>query len=155
MSYKNESDVIKRIKKEFEDFNKDPPAFCSAGPVSENDLFHWRGVIMGPKDSPYEGGVFFLDIHFPSDYPFKPQKITFITKVYHTNINSSGRICLDTLMDQWSPKLTIDKALIDIYYLLTVPNPDDPLVPENAKILKTNKEQYKKNAREWTLKYAC
>ena len=110
---------------------------------------------MGPEDSPYQGGIFFLDIHFPSDYPWKPPKCTFITKVYHTNISSSGQICVDFLMDQWSPGLTIGKVLLNIYYFLTDPNPDDPLVPEIANILKTNKEQYEKNAREWTKKYAC
>ena len=152
---KKESYTFRRIKKELEDFNKDPPAFCSAGPVSENDLFHWRACIMGPEDSPYQGGVFFLDIHFPSDYPFKPPKCTFITKVYHTNINSSGKICADILMNQWSPGVTIEKVLLNIYYFLSDPNPDNPLVPEIANILKTNKELYKKNAREWTQKYAC
>jgi ubiquitin-conjugating enzyme E2 D/E len=86
----------KRINKELEEFNKDPPANCSAGPVND-DLFHWKAVLMGPSDSPFEGGVFHLNIHFPSDYPFKPPKVTFITKIYHPNINSNGIICLDIL----------------------------------------------------------
>ena len=65
---------------------------------------------MGPEDSPYTGGVFFLNIHFPTDYPFKPPKVTFVTRIYHPNINSNGGICLDILKDQWSPALTINKG---------------------------------------------
>ena len=74
--------------------------------------FHWQATIMGPGDSPYSGGVFFLAIHFPTDYPFKPPKVNFTTRIYHPNINSNGSICLDILRDQWSPALTISKGRI-------------------------------------------
>ena len=60
--------------------------------------------------SPYSNGLFFLNIHFPTDYPFKPPKVSFITKIYHPNINGDGSICLDILRDQWSPALTITKG---------------------------------------------
>ncbi|XP_039338697.1 ubiquitin-conjugating enzyme E2 D1 isoform X3 [Mauremys reevesii] len=60
-------------------------------------------------DSAYQGGVFFLTVHFPTDYPFKPPKIAFTTKIYHPNINSNGSICLDILRSQWSPALTVSK----------------------------------------------
>jgi ubiquitin-protein ligase len=62
-------------------------------------------------DSPFQGGVFFLAIHFPTDYPFKPPKVNFTTRIYHPNINSNGSICLDILRDQWSPALTISKGI--------------------------------------------
>ena len=109
---------------------------------------------MGPSDSPYAGGVFFLSIHFPTDYPFKPPKVNFTTKIYHPNINSSGNICLDILKDQWSPALTLSKVLLSICSLLTDANPDDPLVPEIAQIYKTDKAKYEATAKEWTKKYA-
>ncbi|CAN1158461.1 SUMO-conjugating enzyme UBC9 [Linum perenne] len=101
----------KRILKELKDLQKDPPTSCSAGPVAE-DMFHWQATIMGPPDSPYSGGVFLVTIHFPPDYPFKPPKVAFRTKVFHPNINSNGSICLDILKEQWSPALTISKRLL-------------------------------------------
>ncbi|ONM39655.1 Ubiquitin-conjugating enzyme E2 8, partial [Zea mays] len=110
----------KRIQKELKDLQKDPPTSCSAGPVGE-DMFHWQATIMGPSDSPYSGGVFLVTIHFPPDYPFKPPKVAFRTKVFHPNINSNGSICLDILKDQWSPALTISKVLLSICSLLTGP----------------------------------
>ncbi|KAA8579247.1 hypothetical protein FQN60_007188 [Etheostoma spectabile] len=105
-------------------------------------LFHWQATIMGPSDSPYQGGVFFLTIHFPTDYPFKPPKVAFTTRIYHPNINSNGSICLDILRSQWSPALTISKVLLSICSLLCDPNPDDPLVPEIARIYKTDSQRY-------------
>ena len=136
----NNTMALKRIQKELIDLGRDPPVNCSAGPTNEQDQFHWQATIMGPDDSPYTGGVFFLNIHFPPDYPFKPPKVTFTTKIYHANINSNGSICLDILKDQWSPALTISKVLLSISSLLTDPNPDDPLVPEIANLFKSNRE---------------
>ena len=146
--------TLKRIQKELIDFNKDPPTNCSGGPVNVKDMFHWQVTIMGPGDSPYQGGVFFLNIHFPTDYPFKPPKCTFTTRIYHPNINSNGTFSLDILKDQWSPALTISKVLLSISSLLTDPNPDDPLVPEIANIYKSNRAKYEATAKEWTKKYA-
>lgn len=132
---------------------KDPPANCSAGPAG-TDLFEWNATIMGPDKSPYAGGVFMLKIRFPNDYPFKPPKINFTTKIYHCNVNDSGGICLDILKDNWSPALTISKVLLSICSLLTDPNPDDPLVPDIAMLLKKDRKLHDKHACEWTRKYA-
>ena len=135
-------------------FNQDPPEGISAGPIKENDLLHWKAAIAGPFDSPYEGGIFDLDINFPEDTPHKPPKIKFKTKIYHPNINSEGDISLDILRDQWSPSLHLDKVLLSISSLLTDPNPDDPLETEIAKQYKSNRYEYYKTAREWAVKFA-
>nr|XP_020449738.1 ubiquitin-conjugating enzyme E2 2-like [Monopterus albus] len=173
--------ALKRISKELTDLSRDPPAQCSAGPVGE-DMFHWQATIMGPPDSPYQGGVFFLKkksvnpmflnwcIPGSRNAPmqtsirsgtalqyshmcFSPQ-VAFTTRIYHPNINSNGSICLDILRSQWSPALTISKVLLSICSLLCDPNPDDPLVPEIARIYKTDPVRYNKTAQDWTQKYA-
>ncbi|KAM0051489.1 putative ubiquitin-conjugating enzyme E2, ubiquitin-conjugating enzyme/RWD [Helianthus debilis subsp. tardiflorus] len=106
----------KQILKELKDLQKDPPTSCSAGPAAEG-MFHWQATIMSPPDSPYTGGVFLGTIHFPPDYPFKPPKVAFRTKVFPPNINGNGSICLDILKEQWSPALTISKVLLSRYTL--------------------------------------
>ena len=145
---------IKRLQRELLEIEKDTPTNCSAGLVNPDDLFTWQATIIGPTETPYEGGMFNLVILFPTDYPFKPPKISFTTRIYHPNINSTGGICLDILKDQWSPALSITKVLLSICSLLSDPNPDDPLAPEIANIYKTNKEEFNKIAREYTVKYA-
>lgn len=144
---------IKRLKKELRDFMKDPPTFCSAAP-DEDDLTHWSATITGPQGSVYEGGIFHLSMFFSNEYPFKPPKVRFTTKIYHMNINANGAICLDILKDQWSPALTVSKVLLSICSLLTDPNPDDPLVPELARQFKFARVEHDMNAREWVEKYA-
>ena len=142
-----------RLQKELLDLTKNPPSNCSAGVVGD-DLFQWRATIIGAEDTPYHGGMFYLDIHFPNDYPFKAPKVNFITKIYHPNINSAGSICVDILRDNWSPALTMSKVLLSISSLLSDPNPDDPLEPEIANEYKSNKTKYINTAKSWTEIYA-
>jgi ubiquitin-protein ligase len=146
--------TTKRLQNECKEMISNPPANCSAGPIKPDDLFQWQATIMGPADSPYQGGVFYLKIDFPADYPFTPPKVIFLTKIYHCNINSSGGICLDILKDQWSPALTISKVLLSICSLMDDANPKDPLVPDIADLLVKNKSLHDENARKFTLRYA-
>lgn len=145
--------ALRRINKEWRDLVDDPPSNVSAGPLGP-DMFHWTATIVGPSDSPYEGGLFFLDIRFPPDYPFKAPVVRFQTKVYHPNIDQHGNICLDILKNEWSPALNIGNVLLSISSLLTDANPDDPLVPTIAHQYRTNREAYQKTARQWTMQYA-
>jgi len=143
----------KRITKELKDIQKYAPANCSAGLYGE-DIFCWTAMILGPVDTQYTGGMFNLKIQFPNDYPFKPPKVQFLTKIYHPNINAQGDICLDILKDNWSPALTVSKLLLSICSLLSDPNPADPLMPEIAREYLQNRPLYDTNAKEWTRKFA-
>ncbi|ESO87988.1 hypothetical protein LOTGIDRAFT_166008 [Lottia gigantea] len=141
------------IQKELADITLDPPPNCSAGPKGDN-MYEWASTILGPHGSVYEGGVFFLDIHFSHEYPFKPPKVSFKTRIYHCNINSQGAICLDILKENWSPALTISKVLLSICSLLTDCNPADPLVGSIATQYTQNRTEHDRQARLWTQRYA-
>jgi len=146
--------AVKRITKELKELIDDPLLVCTAGPVDNNNLLLWQATITGPQESPYEGGIFSVSIIFPSDYPFNPPTLRFITKIYHCNISGKGDICLDILKEQWSPALTISKVLLSLCSLLTDPNPRDPLVPNIANLLVENPAAHDIEARAWTVRYA-
>jgi ubiquitin-conjugating enzyme E2 D/E len=145
--------LIKRLNNEIQDLTKSPIANCSAGPKGD-DITHWQATIFGPEGTPYEGGIFYLDIKFTNEYPFKPPKIYFKTPIYHCNINKQGGICLDILRENWSPSLNVGKLLLSICSLLAEPNPNDPLVHEIADLYRDNRDVHNANARQYTLKYA-
>ncbi|KAL2540854.1 Constitutive photomorphogenesis protein 10 [Abeliophyllum distichum] len=143
----------KRIQKEMSELSIDPPPDCSAGPKGDN-LYHWVATIFGPPGTPYEGGIFFLDITFPSDYPFKPPKVVFKTRIYHCNVDSDGNVSLDILKDGWSPALTISKVLLALRSIFTNPAPYKPLVPGIAHLYLADRVKHDELAAEWTLRFA-
>jgi ubiquitin-conjugating enzyme E2 N len=143
----------RRIIKETQRLLTEPAPGISASP-SEDNLRYFNVMILGPTSSPYEGGVFKLELFLPEDYPMAPPKVRFLTKIYHPNIDKLGRICLDILKDKWSPALQIRTVLLSIQALLSAPNPDDPLADNVAKHWKENEQQAVETARQWTRQYA-
>jgi len=116
---------------------------------------HWRGTLKGPSGTPYEGGIFSIDIRLPPDYPFVPPKMKYETKIWHPNISSeTGAICLDILKNEWSPALTVRTALISLQALMSAPEPDDPQDAVVAKQYKSDIAQFNSTAKYWTETYA-
>lgn len=144
----------RRILKELKEFENDSNTNITASLIDNDNIFKWSATISGPSESPYEGGIFYLDINLPDSYPIKPPVISFKTKIFHPNISSSGAICLDILKSSWSPALTIQKTLLSISSLLTDPNPDDPLDASAGKMFKNNYQEFFDQAKKLTNEFA-
>ncbi|XP_065182996.1 ubiquitin-conjugating enzyme E2 N [Sycon ciliatum] len=143
----------KRILKETQRLMQEPVSGIEAVP-DDNNARYFHVVVAGPRDSPFEGGTFKLELFLPEEYPMSAPKVRFMTKIYHPNIDKLGRICLDILKDKWSPALQIRTVLLSIQALLSAPNPDDPLDTTVAEQWKTNEAVAIQTARQWTRQYA-
>eukprot|EP00027_Filamoeba_sp_ATCC50430_P007803 CAMPEP_0168542490 /NCGR_PEP_ID=MMETSP0413-20121227/1375_1 /TAXON_ID=136452 /ORGANISM="Filamoeba nolandi, Strain NC-AS-23-1" /LENGTH=119 /DNA_ID=CAMNT_0008572369 /DNA_START=341 /DNA_END=696 /DNA_ORIENTATION=- len=101
--------------------------------LEDHNLLIWNAYIAGPAGTPYAGGRFHVHIQAPPDYPFKPPKFKFMIPVYHPEVNHNGQTCI-VPRDNWSPAIRIISELVVLQEMLRHPNPDDPLVPEIAKL---------------------
>eukprot|EP01147_Barroeca_monosierra_P005536 gene5536-8918_t len=145
--------AIRRLQKEMRDIQSDPiPGFWFES--SDEDCFHWKAAFEGPANSPYEGGIFRLDIRIPERYPFVAPKMQFITKIFHPNVCTGGGICLVILESNWSSSLSIQKVVLSICSLLTDPNPHSPLNWTAAKLYRNHCAKYEETVSEWTKQYA-
>jgi ubiquitin-conjugating enzyme E2 D/E len=139
----------RRIMKEITDLVEDCPDFMKVS-FPTGSALDWVVTLYGPEGTPYEGGVFKVSLKLPTDYPFRPPRVQFTTKMYHPNINYSGGISIDILGEQWSPALTVTKVMISLLNFIQYPNPSDPLVPDIAMQYMKDYPAFEKAAREWT-----
>ncbi|GJJ15357.1 hypothetical protein Clacol_009633 [Clathrus columnatus] len=145
---------LRRVNKEIADCKNDKTSNITITLIDDSP-FHLKGTFPGPEGTPYEGGIYDVDIVIPESYPFQPVKMKFITKVYHPNVSSaSGAICLDILKDAWSPVLTLKSTLISLQSLLCSPEPNDPQDAEVAKHYTTSRSSFEETARYWAEIYA-
>ena len=154
-----------RNVKEFKILKRNPLPNCgvTVGLVNENSYEDWRITLIGPKESPYKGGLFFMNIHFPPEYPNKAPEVYFITPIYHVNVNptapkeeggeSLGHVCISTLI-WWKPGYKMKEVLLNIYSLFYMQNPDSPYGISRAKEYKQNFGLYEKKAKYFIEKYA-
>ena len=159
--------AIKRIKKEFQDLSDNPNGNIgvTVGLVDENNIFEWRCTLIGPRDTPYVNGIFYLTIKFPQNYPEAPPEVCFKTPIYHVNINpkrtmrngirdeSLGHVCISTL-NWWKPHYTIKEVLTNIFGLFYMANPESPYGIDRAEELRNNKTLHDEKIKYFTKKYA-
>jgi ubiquitin-protein ligase len=107
-----------------------------------------RRRVIRPIGTEWEGGTFRLQFVFTEDYPTKAPQVRFITKMFHPNIYTDGKICLDTLQKNWTPGLTITSVLISIQSLLSDPNPMSPANNVAAQIYQQDRAEYNRKVLE-------
>ena len=142
----------RRILSEIRRFNDAPP-FISLSLIGSS-LNHVLGIFVGPPDTPYEIGIFFVRFQIPEQYPLVPPKCRLVTKIYHPNIDRNGEVCLNVLDKEWQPVWSLSDLLLAIIALLEEPNEDDFSNSEVAHMKKNDRRQFDTNARDWTKKYA-
>ncbi|XP_075034995.1 ubiquitin-conjugating enzyme E2 T-like [Mixophyes fleayi] len=146
-----------RLKRELLLLSTEPPSGASCWQLGDR-IDELRAQVVGGQGSPYEGGVFSLEIVVPERYPFEPPRVQFLTPIYHPNIDSAGRICLDILKPPpkgaWRPALNLSSVLTSIQLLMNEPNPEDPLMADIAREYKYNRAAYTAHAKSWTEKHA-
>ncbi|MBZ3874611.1 Ubiquitin-conjugating enzyme E2 L3 [Sciurus carolinensis] len=127
-------------------------------------VLHWRSAIslltvvkrseVNLDNPPYDKGAFRIEINFPAEYPFKPPKITFKTKIYHPNIDEKGQVCLPVISaENWKPATKTDQVIQSLIALVNDPQPEHPLRADLAEEYSKDRKKFCKNAEEFTKKY--
>ena len=115
----------------------------------------WKAGVPGKAGTPWEGGVYKLDIIFPKDYPSKPPKCVFNPVIFHPNVYPSGTVCLSILNEgkDWKPSISMKQILLGIQDLLDNPNNSDPAQAEPSSLLRRSRDAYNARIRREAAKY--
>ena len=142
--------ATKTLKEQYYEILNDPilSLGVTVGLVNEGDLFHWNISLLGPQDTPYGGGLFFLTADFPEDFPNSKPEVRFTNKMYHLNVSpSNGHICINTL-NNWKKGTRMTTVISDIFALFYAQNPDSPYDGKMANEYRNNRPEFDRKARE-------
>jgi len=146
--------ATRRLTKELADIRNSGQKCFRDIQVDESNVLNWQGLVC-TDSPPYNKGAFRIDINFPAEYPFKPPKITFKTKIYHPNIDEKGQVCLPIISpENWKPATKTDQVIQALVALISDPEPEHPLRADLAEEFTKNKKQFIKNAEDFTKKHA-
>lgn len=129
----------KRILSDLKEFEKND--LSSRGvyiSIVEEDISNICALIIGPDDTPYEGGFYFFRLEFPTNYPFSPPIVTFLTqdpeyKVrFHPNLYVKGKVCLSMLNTWEGPGWSSIQSLTSVLLTIQSIMENDPLRNEPA-----------------------
>ncbi|QSL66623.1 hypothetical protein MERGE_001006 [Pneumocystis wakefieldiae] len=136
--------VTKRLQSELMALMMSDIPGISAFPDSDSNFLHWAGTIVGPVGTYYESLTFKISMHFPLNYPYSAPTITFISPMWHPNVDMSGNICLDILKDKWSAVYNVQTILLSLQSLLGEPNNASPLNAQAAELWAKDPVEYKR-----------
>ena len=158
--------AMKRVREEFQDISNSPILNIGAqvGLPDPTNIMRWRCTMTGPSDTPFANGLFFLEIKFPDNYPKTRPEVSFLTPIYHINVNpntprngsneSLGHVCISTL-NWWNDQRNIREVLTDIFALFYLSNPESPYGMDRAEEFRKNRNLYDAKCKFFTQKYAA
>merc|ERR1712170_305149 len=145
--------ATRRLAKELSDTQTSSQKVFRDIAVDESNILVWNGLIV-PENPPFNKGAFRIRIEFPAEYPFKPPKIIFQTKIYHPNIDEKGQVCLPIISaENWKPATKTDQVIQALVALVNDPEPEHPLRADLAEEYSKDRKKFMKNAEEFTKKY--
>ena len=148
--------AFKRLAKEYQTFQTSPPPSVLAATLPSSNLSLWHITLAGPPHTPYTSGRFTLALAFPPTYPMKPPAVSFVTPIYHVNVDMKGGgvICQDIVSGGWSPTLRVADVVGRVVRMLEAPVVETPLDAEIGEMCVTRPDKYRDTAQQWTKKHA-
>jgi ubiquitin-conjugating enzyme E2 G1 len=132
------------LQKQLRELEKNPVAGFSAG-LADTDIYEWDVIIMGPDETPYQGGFFRARITFPVEYPNQPPTMRFLSDMFHPNVHQDGKVCISILHspgddsfgyeqseERWRPIHSVESIVMSVISMLSSPNDESPANLEAA-----------------------
>ena len=134
---------IRRLQKDIIDLVKNP--LTEHGIYYSHDdsnMLKGYAIVIGPSDSIYRYGAYIFEFTFPTNYPYSPPKLKYLTNDgitrFHPNLYRSGKVCISILNtwkgEQWTSCQTIRSVLLMLVTLLhNKPLLNEPGIKESNK----------------------